>query len=429
MAPLKIKALAQFHAVVDSNASLVITDVAKRPTFHENPRECSGVREAYFLTKVVANAEATGSYFSVPTLEEARAHWPDIAGCRSSACSAAASAYSGEGDNSAPENERLQNVLAAASASHIRPRSDPPAGIEALMGDWTTTQRIALGTEDGGLFLCSWPAELKTQAAAVYATDVANAIVELVDASDDWTARPLPHLAFNGAKIRDRFYLPCSLPLREYVTRWSRPENLGEVRGHAAAEVRAHLWPWLCGQGFVDVAHPDNQARLDRYMEALSNRKSVAHIRPGIGLRRRCDPSSERTLRRDVTAAVGELAVTLQESLPREADLCRGWTAEDIKAAIDMATDEQRRILSVIARQPGVDLRGVADSLGSTKDRVRGALGAFTRITKSLDVVDPVDGSPSWPLEHSSASGDVGPSRYLMPRGAARVVTTTLGSP
>jgi hypothetical protein len=428
--PLRIRTMAQLRAVISAGSSLVITDSAKAPVFHPVPDECTHVREVYFETKVTENGERNGSYFSIPSLSAARPHWPDIAQCRSPACSAVETADSGESECGEP-GQLLRTILGAATGSHqVRNRPEPPAGVEALMTNWATTQRIALGESDGSFVLCAWPAELKAQAGAVYGTAVGREIVELVESSDEWTAEPLPHLAFNNARRPDRFYFRCTLPLAEYVARWSRPEDLSEVRGHPADPVRTRLWPWLCARGYADPTDPGSGPGLDRYLETLGRRRSEAHIRPSIALRKRCLSRDERGLRNEVTTGVGDLAVVLRETLPPQADLCRGWTARDVGAAIDLATEEQWSILLVMAENHGIDIQGVAVLLGYPKwQNIAGRMAHFAKVTDPLGILDPADGKPSWPLEHGGPTAESGFSRYLMPRAVARIVVARLGGP
>jgi hypothetical protein len=415
--------------VICSGSGMVITDTARAPVFHPAPSECSHVREGYFTTKVVEHGERSGSYFTVPSLSRARRRWPAVVQCRSSACSSAENAES-EGSRRGEPDRLLWTILGAATGSdELRARPDPPTGVEALMSTWVTTQRIALGERDGALVLCAWPGELKAQAGALYGTSVGREIVELVENSDEWVAEPLPHLAFNNARRQDRFYFRCSLPLAEYVARWSRPEDLSEVRAHPIDSVHSRLWPWLCDRGYADPNDDESGPGLDRFLDVLKRRRSNAHIRPSLFLRRRCSAPDEKGLRTEVTAGVGDLAIVLQEPLPAGADLCRGWTAGDVEAVLNLATDEQRRILLVIAENHGIDAQGVADLLGYPKwQNVAGRMGHFTKITKPLEILDPADGEPSWPLEHSRPSADAGFSRYMMPRTVARIVIARLGA-
>lgn len=301
--PLRLKTLAQFHAVVSSGSGLLITDAARAPTFHADPDGCEYVGETHFRTKVIVNRERNGGYFAVPSLADARARWPGARACQSAACS--------QGAAGPHRLELLGAVLGDVTGSEVRVRRDPPTGVEALMPGWASTQRIALGQSGDDLVLCTWPAELKSQAKAVYGTELGAAIIELAAGSDDWLAKPTPHLAFNGARRNDRFYFRCPLPLDEYVARWSQPDNLSEVHGHPIDAVRTRLWPWLCRQGYADPADPENGPGLDRYMKALERRRSLAHLRPGILLSKRCQ-NDVSNLRRDVTDGVADLARTLQ---------------------------------------------------------------------------------------------------------------------
>lgn len=313
MPPLRIKDLAQFRTVVGSNAGLVITDAARPPTFHANPRDCPGIREHYYFTKVIENGEATGGYFFVASQEAASAHWPNAVRCGTAACRSDAP----EGRRSRLEGVALLgHLLKATGAGRIRHRTDPPPGAEAMMDDWTTTQRIALGEDDEDFVLTTWPAELKGQALAVYGTAVGAAIVDLVDGPGAWMGEPSPHLAFNGAGLDDRFYFRCRLSLPDYVARWSEDEILAEVRARPAASVRGELWPWLCEEGFADPDEGASGAGLDRYIEALERRRSDALLRPGIRLWQVCGGDDPDSLRDAISEAVFELAIALGENVP-----------------------------------------------------------------------------------------------------------------
>jgi hypothetical protein len=312
MEPLRIRTLAQFRAVVESGGALVITDTVRPPTFHADPIGCGGLREEYFRTKVVENGEANGSYFAVGDADAARVRWPGLVLCASAACSDQLAATPSGGFEAPAE------LLAAATGgARVRPRADPPAGVEALMDGWVTTQRIAYGGEEGsGTVLAAWPGEMKAQARAVYGTKVGAAIVALADRSSVWTVRPSPHLAFNGARRGDRLYFRCPLDPATYVARWSRPEALGQIHAHPAETVRDRLWPWLCQQGFADPDDPASAAGLDHYMKALTRRRSDAHLRPGLTLERQLLATDEREMLRELTAAVAELARALGETPP-----------------------------------------------------------------------------------------------------------------
>jgi hypothetical protein len=87
----RITSVAEFRRMIQSRTPLVITDRANDPgaMFHPDPEGCSHVQEHSFEQKVVQNREANGSYFIVASLADARAHWPHVRKCRSSACSSA----------------------------------------------------------------------------------------------------------------------------------------------------------------------------------------------------------------------------------------------------------------------------------------------------------------------------------------------------
>jgi hypothetical protein len=303
--PLPIKNVQQLRAVLANGSGLVIEDSTRPRVFHPDPVGCAHVQERSFTTKVLHNRGRNGGYFAVGSFEQASAHWPDIAACRSSACSAAAES-----------EDRLEGALAAATGSaEVRPRGEPPTGVEAMMKGWASTQRVALGEDGGAIVLRTWPAELKPQAHAVYATGIGQAILELVEGAESWTAEPSPHLAFRTSQIHERFYFECPMQLRQYVESWSRPEGLAQVGQHAPDSISSTLWPWLCGQGYA-VDLPEQRRELGDYLEHLARRGMPALLRPGIVLQKRCEAVEPDALRREVAAAVAILARTLGEPPP-----------------------------------------------------------------------------------------------------------------
>jgi hypothetical protein len=295
--------------VMSSGLGLVITDSADGQVFHPRPEDCPHVRDSSFRTKVIANRGKNGGYYAVDSLDRARVRWPNVTTCGARACGGAMS----------PEqaDDPLAAVLGAATgSSQVRARSEPPVGVEALMPAWTSAQRIALGKEDDRLVLCIWPGELRAQARAFYGSDRAERVAALIERDPAWQAVPRPHLAYNGARRDDRFYFHCPLSAAEYLAQWSRPDDLKAVGGHAPESVPGELWQWLCDRRYADPADPGAEAQLDRFMAGLRRRRSQAHLRPGIELRRRCESlarSDASELEEEVRLSVGELATTLRE--------------------------------------------------------------------------------------------------------------------
>jgi hypothetical protein len=298
--PLRIRTRAQFQHIVGSGSPLVITDVADGVTFHPNPATCPYVGEDHFATKVLRNEERNGSYLVVASLAEARASWPRLKRC-------------GWCDLAVIDEGDLGELLTRATGVPVRARDDGPEGVESMMDDWRTTQRVALGRRDDSLVIRSWPAKLREQARAVYGTGVGEAIVALAHGSSAWTARPNPHLAFTTSRPGERFYFDCPLSLRDYVASWSRDEDLAAIRQYEVAEVEASLWPWLCERGYAR-ADDESEAGLARYLRTLHQRSLPPLLRPSIELEWEC-----RGPRGNLGAEIGEaieiLARTLGEDL------------------------------------------------------------------------------------------------------------------
>jgi hypothetical protein len=111
-----------------------------------------------------------------------------------------------------------------------------------------------------------------------------------------------------------------------------------------------------------------------------------------------------------------------------ERDLCRGWTASDIRAAVAAASEPQREVLVQIARNPGTTTAEIAEALGLESHlKVRGILSAFARTTNQLEVRDPGTGELSWPFQIREPADGSTFWRYYMPPEASQVVEETLG--
>lgn len=104
-------------------------------------------------------------------------------------------------------------------------------------------------------------------------------------------------------------------------------------------------------------------------------------------------------------------------------NLCRGWTAADIRELISIATERQLAVLAEIAGHPGITTEEIAANLGCEGHlNVRATLSGLSRTTASIGVKDPRTGEDSWPFQiEPPASGSVF-WRYYMPERAREVV-------
>ncbi len=141
-------------------------------------------------------------------------------------------------------------------------------------------QRIALGAIGTGFIVGFWPAELKPQAEFLYRDGRAQAILDAATASS-WETSPSPQLAFCTSPPSQRLYIHPQISAAEYAGRWERTDG-NWVGGHRNEAVRARLWPWLKGRGFVT---DEDDAVLDEFLAILGKRP--AHLRPGLRLRKR----------------------------------------------------------------------------------------------------------------------------------------------
>jgi hypothetical protein len=304
--PVEIRTREQLENVLESRSALVVTDKPERTaTFHTSPQDCSHVGEETFATKVLENGGKHGGYFTVTSLADAEATWPELRVC--GWCGVASIT-----------DDQLKRLLGEVVGFPTKPRAERPAGAEFKFekGSWPTTQRIALGRIDGAMVIRTWPAEDIPQSKALYGTGVAAGLVALATGPTDWIARPNPHLAFSTSNPQERFYFRTPMTLPEYVAAWSRPEDLAAVHQYKREEVTTSLWPWLCERGYAAAEDPENRAGLELYMEQLRRRSFPPLLRPGIQMEWACESTGREDLAIEVHEAVRILARALGGSLP-----------------------------------------------------------------------------------------------------------------
>ncbi|MGO9502589.1 MAG: hypothetical protein ACLPUO_13675 [Streptosporangiaceae bacterium] len=180
-----------------------------------------------------------------------------------------------------------------------------------------TAQRISLQQDGDALALCTWLAELKPQAEALYRTGRAQRLVDfLAEHPKGWRARPNVHLAFRNAPVAQRLYLNCHLEISEYIHGWSG-SDFGQIGACHYKEIRETLWPWLREHQY---AGPEDDQQLDAFLTRLGHRDT--HLRPRIKLWRTwpwahaVDLDERGALVADVRNAIAELLNALDEPLP-----------------------------------------------------------------------------------------------------------------
>jgi hypothetical protein len=174
--------------------------------------------------------------------------------------------------------------------------------------------------QDGdALALCTWLAELKPQAQALYQTGRAQRLADFLAAHPEtWQARPNAHLAFRNAQVAQRPYLTCHLPISEYIGNWAH-RDFARVGACRYDKIRESLWPWLRERQY---AAPEDDQRLETFLKRLGHRD--AHLRPSIKIFRTwpwphaADLDQRGTLVTEIRAAVRELLHALEEPLPAD---------------------------------------------------------------------------------------------------------------
>ena len=181
-------------------------------------------------------------------------------------------------------------------------------GSHVLLEAVRSTQRLAAGDVGGTVWLGLWPAELKEQAVYLYGRHLARPMLSSA-LSQGWTAAATPQLAFRNSQSALRLYLAVDTDPLEYARRWE-DGDLSWVGAHSRADVNRKVWPWLKSRGY---ASDEDDRVLEDWLTSCLGRRD-AFLRPGLRLKRRCEPEdSPASLRREINAI---LAAAGEPSLP-----------------------------------------------------------------------------------------------------------------
>jgi hypothetical protein len=223
------------------------------------------------------------------------------------------------GENDQRRQRRLLALMRdVMPGGDVEPMHRPDLGAVVMLEEANkTTQRIALMQDGDALALCTWLAELKPQAQALYRTGRAQRLADfLTYRPGDWQARPNVHLAFWNAPAAQRLYLTCRQEIGEYIRNWA-DRDFARVGAYSGDKIRESLWPWLRERQY---AAPDDDQRLGTFLKRLGNRD--AHLRPSIRICRTwpwpyaTELDERGTLVTDIRDAVTELLHVLDEPLP-----------------------------------------------------------------------------------------------------------------
>jgi hypothetical protein len=225
-------------------------------------------------------------------------------------------------DSAVFDQPRLAALLRTATGiEDVKPETRPQTGasVSVMLTDaigTKTTQRISLQTHARNLALYTWPAELKSQAKALYQTARTYRLLDFARHPGPWQATTNVHLAFRLAPPSQRLYMTCRLGLADYIRRW-QGDDFTQIREHPYDHVREDLWPWLKERQY---ASPEDDHKLDGFLQHLGRRP--AHLRPGIQLQRlwpqasAADLDQAGTLISEIRRAVAEVLTVLDEPLP-----------------------------------------------------------------------------------------------------------------
>jgi hypothetical protein len=223
------------------------------------------------------------------------------------------------GENDQRRQRRLVALMKeVVPGCNVEPMRRPDLGAVVMLEEANrTTQRIALMQDGDSLALCTWLAELKPQAQALYRTGRAQRLVEfLTRQTGTWQARPNVHLAFRNAPVGQRLYLTCTLETGEYIRNWAG-SDFAKVGACRYDTIRESLWPWLRVRHY---AAPEDDQRLETFIKGLGHRD--AHLRPSIRVCRTwswphaAELDEHGTLVTEIRTAARELLNALDEPLP-----------------------------------------------------------------------------------------------------------------
>jgi hypothetical protein len=229
--------------------------------------------------------------------------------------------HSPNGDiHSQPGLMRLLGDAVGSTAVVTRAGSKSRASAAVMVDEaigTVTTQRISLQAQSDGLALCTWPAELKPQAEAMYQAGRITRLVKfLAEDQQPWQATPNMHLAYRSAPAHHRFYLKNRCDIAEYLHRWLGGD-FDRVGAHSRDGVLNDLWPWLLRRDYAD---PSDEQRLADFLARLGNRPAL--LRPGITLKRLWPWEQAEELNRrgnlvgEIRAAIADVLTALDEPLP-----------------------------------------------------------------------------------------------------------------
>jgi len=151
------------------------------------------------------------------------------------------------GENDQPRQRRLMALMKdVVPGGTVEPMRRPDLGAVVMLEEADkTTQRIVLMQDGDNLALCTWLAELKPQAQALYRTGRAQRLADLLASQPGtWQARPNVHLAFRNAPVAQRLYLTCRLETGEYIRNWAG-SDFAQIGACRYDTIRESLWPWL----------------------------------------------------------------------------------------------------------------------------------------------------------------------------------------
>lgn len=160
-------------------------------------------------------------------------------------------------------------------------------------------QRLALADIGGGVVAGLWPAEMKTQALALYGHGLATPMIATARARG-WSVEASPHIAFFNSTAAQRLYMSPEIDPADYARRWET-SDLGWIRQYSTDEFVSTLWPWLKERGYASDADDD---ALNEFA-SRSLKRRPAHLRPGLRLKRRWSIEELRLLgETEVAAAI-----------------------------------------------------------------------------------------------------------------------------
>lgn len=215
------------------------------------------------------------------------------------------------GGNQRRRTRRLRKVLQDATGRSVE--TSGALNIVKFSEEVTALQRAVVWSDDAGVHLGLWPAELTPQAKKVFGErERVERLVQLAN-QPQWHIKPNIHLSFFRASPHNRWYPQPHLDGATYLMQWL--EDLPRAGRRPRAEIESpEFAEWMVKRGYADEG---DLVTLTEWLGTYANSK--LDLRPSVAITRSWDMADavqlDRTgaLARQVREAIDDVLAILDE--------------------------------------------------------------------------------------------------------------------